>query len=297
MTRPLVSLLMPVYNAAPFVELAIGSVLAQTYRKWELIVIDDGSTDNTADRVAAIADQRIRLLRHTENLGLPARLNQAVREARGSLLARMDGDDIAFPGRLERQAGFLLRHPLVDLVATDMLIIGCDGTPAGRERWRGADHRSITAKPWGGFHLNHATWMGRAGFFRRFAYDVRAHRCEDDDLILRAYRTSRFHRLREVHYAYRLGPLDAQAVWTARSHYMRSLSREAVRSRDVRLLYGIPAQIAKGTAERGAAALGLTGLVTGHRNNEMVSPELVRVYESHVRKARELVGGPLSRTG
>ena len=104
MTTPLVSVLMAARNAEAYVEEAIGSLLAQSWTHLELIVVDDGSTDSTNDRLAALAerDPRIRILINETNLGLAASLNRAIDVARGDLLARMDADDIAVPDRLRR---------------------------------------------------------------------------------------------------------------------------------------------------------------------------------------------------
>ncbi|MFT5142181.1 MAG: glycosyltransferase involved in cell wall biosynthesis [Rhodothermales bacterium] len=279
-TNPLVSILMPMFNAAEHVGQTIASLQAQTYSNWELIAIDDGSSDASYQVVAAINDRRIRLMGERVNRGLPARLNQAIRHANGALFARMDADDIAFATRLQTQVAYLLANPLIDVVATDMLVVDLEGSPRGRERWRGASHESVTASPWSGFHFNHGTWMGRAGWFRRHGYREDATRTEDDDLMLRSYQTSRFHRLDRVMYAYRLGPTSARAIWVARSSFIRSLWREARVQRDPRLLYGIWSELAKGAAERVAEMFGLTRLVSGHRCEGEVAHEDRLAYEA-----------------
>lgn len=117
LSPPRVSVLMPVYNAAPFVEQAVRSILQQTFTDLELIVVDDGSTDGSAQIVAAIADPRLRLVRQPTNAGIVAALNTALEHARGEYLARMDADDISEPQRIERQVAFLDQHP-------DVLVLG-----------------------------------------------------------------------------------------------------------------------------------------------------------------------------
>ncbi|NNE69523.1 MAG: glycosyltransferase [Rhodothermales bacterium] len=278
--RPLVSILMPMYNAADCVGDAIRSLQAQTYTNWELIVIDDGSRDGGADIVRDFDDARLRLTVGQENRGLPARLNQAVSLAQGAFLARMDADDLAFPERLAEQVDFLLRYPLVDVVATDMLIVDAVGQPGGREKWRGASHEEVTAKPWAGFHFNHATWMGRAGWFRRYPYREDAVRTEDDDLMLRSYRHSRFHRMERVLYAYRVDGVTAGSAWTARRHFMRSLWRESLAQRNPRLLFGIPTQLVKSLAERGAELVGVRGWAQRHRKGAPVPEPVLERYRS-----------------
>lgn len=279
MKQPLVSILMPMYNASQSVGDTIRTLRSQTYENWELLIIDDGSQDESADVVAAIQDDRIRLTRGLENLGLPSRLNQCVAQARGAFLARMDADDLAFPRRLEVQVDFLLENPLVDVVATEMLVVDAEGSPSGRQKWRGAAHHDITASPWSGFHFNHATWMGRAGWFRRHRYRADAFRTEDDDLILRSYRNSRFHRMNVVLYAYRVAGVTARAAWTARRHFMKSLWREGLRQGDFRLLMGIPIQLSKTIAERTAEVLGIAHAVQGHRGGQPVAPDVLEEYE------------------
>jgi glycosyltransferase involved in cell wall biosynthesis len=101
-TAPLVSVVMPVYNVAPWIEDAAWSILRQTYRHIELIVVDDGSTDSTLEKVSRISDPRIRII-ETPHQGLFRALNAAILEARGRWVARMDGDDICHPERIERQ--------------------------------------------------------------------------------------------------------------------------------------------------------------------------------------------------
>ena len=105
---PAVTVLLPVYNAAAFVGEAIRSVLAQTYRDFELLVIDDASTDDSEQVVRQFKDARIRYLVNESNLGITGTLNRGLSEARGDYIARMDADDICHPQRLARQAGFLV---------------------------------------------------------------------------------------------------------------------------------------------------------------------------------------------
>ena len=103
MTQPAVSVNMPAFNAGAFLEPAVRSILAQTFTNFELLVIDDGSTDDSVERIAAIADARIRILRNARNLGIVASRNRAIAESRAPLIAILDSDDLAHPERLARQ--------------------------------------------------------------------------------------------------------------------------------------------------------------------------------------------------
>ena len=114
---PAVSVLMSVYDGAPFVAQAVASVLAQADPDLELIVVDDGSTDATPALLAAVADPRLRVQRQVRT-GLTRALNRALGLARAPLIARLDADDLALPERLGRQRAFLAAHPEVGLLGT-----------------------------------------------------------------------------------------------------------------------------------------------------------------------------------
>ena len=127
---PRVSVVMPVHNGGVYLRHAVDSILAQTFPDLEFVIIDDGSTDSTADvlRHYETADRRVRVY-HQEKAGLVASLNRGCRKARASYIARMDADDIAFPDRLARQVEFLDTHPLVAVVGSAVVRIDA----AGRE--------------------------------------------------------------------------------------------------------------------------------------------------------------------
>jgi len=117
MTAPAVSVVMPVYNGAEYLREAIGSIVEQSFSDLELVVIDDGSTDETPEILTDYAkhDDRLRIDRH-ERAGLGAALNRGVGLARAPLVARLDADDVALPDRLELQRRFLDDHPSVVVV-------------------------------------------------------------------------------------------------------------------------------------------------------------------------------------
>lgn len=103
----LVSIIMPSYNTAKYIEESIRSVLAQTYTNWELIIVDDCSTDNTDEIVASFRDDRIRYLKNVVNSGAAVSRNYALREAKGKWIAFLDSDDLWKPEKLERQIRFM----------------------------------------------------------------------------------------------------------------------------------------------------------------------------------------------
>lgn len=121
----LVSVLIPVYNVEKYVETAIRSILEQTYRNIEIIIIDDCSTDLTYEicRRLSMTDHRIRLYRNDVNRKISFTLNRALEYANGELIARMDGDDISELDRIEKTVNFLKSNPLFDLVGCSVIAI------------------------------------------------------------------------------------------------------------------------------------------------------------------------------
>lgn len=201
---PLVTVAMPIYNAGKYLRLAVLSIVKQAFANWELLIIDDGSTDNALQNIADIYDARIRILRDGNNKGLAARLNECIDLARGKYFARMDQDDVSHPERLARQIQVLQNDPVLDLIATRAITIDENDKTTGLFPCS-ISHEEICAKPWRGFYLPHPTWMGKIEWFRKHRYTVPApYLCEDQELLLRSYRDSRFGTLDEFLFAYRI---------------------------------------------------------------------------------------------
>ncbi len=106
----LVSIIMPSYNTAPYIAESINSVIAQTYADWELIIVDDASTDNTDEVVASCLSSRIRYLKNDRNRGAAYSRNRALREAKGKWIAFLDSDDLWAPDKLEKQIAFMEKN-------------------------------------------------------------------------------------------------------------------------------------------------------------------------------------------
>ncbi len=201
---PLVTVAIPVYNAGKYLRLAVLSIVKQTFTDWELLIIDDGSTDNAMQGIADIDDARIRILRDGTNKGLASRLNEAIAFARGRYFARMDQDDVSYPERFARQIETLQNDPRLDLVAVRAIKIDENNAATGLFPYS-LSHEEICAQPWMGFYLPHPTWMGRIEWFRKYPYTVPdPYFCEDQELLLRSYRKSRFGTLDEILFAYRV---------------------------------------------------------------------------------------------
>lgn len=110
-----ISVILPAYNAERHIEEAVRSILTQSFSDFELIIIDDGSTDRTVERIKKFADPRVRLLENGVNRGIVFSLNRGIDQSHGRYIARMDADDIALPRRLERMVAFMDAHPAVGL--------------------------------------------------------------------------------------------------------------------------------------------------------------------------------------
>jgi len=200
--KPLVSIIMPFHNAAATIEAALRSVQGQVLADWEMLLCDDGSSDDSLRRVRQFGDSRFLIWAGGARKGLASRLNECIDHASGQYIARMDSDDICYPQRLAAQVAFLERHRGVHLTGCDMLIFGEGGEPLGR-RVLPEDHEAIVAAPALGFGLAHPTWMGRAEWFRQHRYRPAALRFEDVELLYRSYATSRFANVPQVLHGYR----------------------------------------------------------------------------------------------
>jgi glycosyltransferase involved in cell wall biosynthesis len=189
---PLISVILPVFNGAPYLEEALRSILRQTEGDWELIAVDDGSTDDTPEILKTLTEQdkRIRLIQR-DHEGIVAALCLACSEAKGNLLARMDADDIAEPTRFAEQADLLRQEPEVQLCSTRVQTIGSDsGTGWKRyERWINArcHHDDIVRELFVECPLPHPGFMMRRLFYEKIGGYRDRGWPEDYDLVMRAW--------------------------------------------------------------------------------------------------------------
>jgi glycosyltransferase involved in cell wall biosynthesis len=226
MTEPLVSIGISVFNDADTLDGALRSMLNQTYGHWELIIVDDGSSDATADIIARFDDPRIVRISDGQNRGLPARLNQAVAIAKGKYFARMDADDLSFPDRLAKQVAYLEAHPEVDLLGTCALAIDGNNVLIGKFRVA-QTHEDICSRPWGGISMPHPTWMGKTEWFKAHPYDTSMRRAQDQLLLVSAYRVSRYACLAETHLAYRIDRPSLKSAFRKRAYFAVALFKLA----------------------------------------------------------------------
>lgn len=201
---PLLTVAMSVLNGGKHLSLAVESIVNQSFRDWELLIIDDGSSDGSIERLRQLSDPRIRVVRDGLNKGLATRLNEAVELARGTFFARMDHDDIAHPERFSRQLSVLNADPKLDLLSTQCLTISESNEIVGILP-SAQSNEEICHAPWRGFYMPHPTWMGRLEWFRTHRYaEPGPYRCEDQDLLLRSFEQSKFAACAEILLAYRV---------------------------------------------------------------------------------------------
>lgn len=223
---PLVSILMPVYNTAPYLREAMDSMLAQTFKDFELIVLNDCSPDIAEEILDAYDDPRIVRNKGEKNAGLSNVLNVGIGMARGKYIARMDSDDISLPQRLQVQVDYLEKHPDVDLVSVGMRLFGAKEGTWVREL--NPEKVKIEAM----FHspVLHASSVWRKETFEKQGLRFRQEMvpAEDYDLWTRAMlKGLKLVNLPEVLYEYRIH--DAQATLQT--------DKTAAKSREVQMAY------------------------------------------------------------
>ncbi|RMF48329.1 MAG: glycosyltransferase [Deltaproteobacteria bacterium] len=207
---PRVSVLMPCFNARPWLEEAVASVLGQSFDDFELLVVDDGSTDGSQDVVESFSDPRVRLIRHPKNLGIVAALNNGLEACKGDYVARMDADDICLPHRLARQVAFMDAHHEVVACGSWQESFGNGSARV----WKSPQgHGEILSTLVFESCLYHPTMMIRRNVFsdQGIRYDERYRHAEDYELWSRLHDAGAFANLGEVLLRYRLHPQSVGA--------------------------------------------------------------------------------------
>jgi glycosyltransferase involved in cell wall biosynthesis len=190
---------LPFLNNAPTLADAIRSVFAQTLQDWELILVDDGSSDGSSEIARSVTDSRVRLVSDGRNEGLAARLNQIAQLADCPYIARMDGDDLMHPDRLHLQVSHMDEHATVDVVDTPFYTINASGNPVGVRCMQRIDLTPLAVLRSG--VMAHPTVLARREWFRANPYDESFRRAQDRELWARTCRSSVFARLdRPLHF-------------------------------------------------------------------------------------------------
>ncbi len=179
--NPQISVIMPVYNGEKYLKEAIESILAQSYKDFEFIIINDGSTDETEAIIKSFPDKRIVYIDNGENLGLAASFNAGIDAARGRYIARMDGDDVSLPDRFERQFSYLERKPHIGIVGSGIILINESGEKVAVHK-RPRSHVEIKFASLFSSPMYHPTVMGRAEIFKSHHYSETFSNSEDYEL-------------------------------------------------------------------------------------------------------------------
>lgn len=203
---PAVSVLMCARNAQAYVSESIGSIMSQSFGDFELIVVDDASTDQTPRLIEGFSDSRIKLLRNAENLGVAASRNIALAQARAPVIVVADADDVSAPDRLERQKDFLDRNPDVgllgayaDVIDADGAVLGAIKTPLEDDGIR-REMRTRAALVHGTVAIRKTLLVDGGGYRAKFAAG------SDYDLLLRLSEKTRMATLPSQLYRCRLSP-------------------------------------------------------------------------------------------
>ena len=196
----MVTIGLPFYNAEKYLALAIESVLQQTYTDWELLLLDDGSTDNSLSIAQSYAqkDSRIKVISDGKNKNLATRLNELPSLAQGLYLARMDADDIMHPARIKRQLAVLETHPEIDVLGTNAYIINDENAVIGTRYPLTTENTLTRVKS-----FIHPTIIAKKQWFLENPYDTKALRMEDAELWYRTHSKYHFVRLNEPLLFYR----------------------------------------------------------------------------------------------
>lgn len=208
---PEVSVILPVYNGETYLKEAIDSILTQTFRDFELLLINDGSTDRSEQIILSYTDPRIRYLKNEKNKGLIYTLNDAVNESNAKYIARMDADDIALPHRLEKQIHYLKVNP-VAVLATRVSLIDANGDPL--PDWQGEKNTITFADIKKYLPVNnclaHPSVMAKAEIFKQYPYRENQKYSEDYDVWLRVVASGRrVEKLPEALLLHRILPTSA----------------------------------------------------------------------------------------
>lgn len=203
--NPLVTVLMPVYNGEKYLKEAIESILSQTFRDFEFLIIDDGSTDKSAEIIASFNDTRIRLERNEINLGLIKTLNKGLKMSKGKYIARMDCDDVSLPKRLSAQASFMENNHEVGVCGSWTKVIGLRKNFVNKYP---ESHKEIQAYLLFNTPFAHPTVIIRKEIIEKYKleYNENYKHAEDYELWSRIIKNTKVSNIKKVLFHYRMHP-------------------------------------------------------------------------------------------
>ena len=216
--RPMVSVVMPVYNAGSFLREAIDSVLAQTFADFEFVIVNDASKDDSLSVMRMYNDPRIIIVDNSENLGISDSLNKAINLASGEFIARMDADDIMLPQRLEMQVRRMKEDAAIAVLATLVEFVNTDGEVTGT--WS-TDQKTLSCESIRQTMaktncIAHPSVMMRKDVVEKFPYRRNYHGAEDWDLWLRLlYANHRIEKIPQILLQYRMHPASITSLQKA----------------------------------------------------------------------------------
>jgi glycosyltransferase involved in cell wall biosynthesis len=212
MNPPIITVLLPVYNGERYLREAVESILTQTFGAFELLIVDDGSTDGTEAICRSFTDPRVRVMRHEDNAGLVSALNDGIDQITTKYVARMDADDVALPERLARQVAFLESRP--DIVACGSWARELvDGRLRDVMRRPTGEYLRQTA--WRPVPIFHPTTCLRTDVLRSLGYRPESIHAEDYDLWLRLCRNHRIDNVPAVLLHYRVHQASVSHAYRA----------------------------------------------------------------------------------
>jgi len=198
MSTPRVTVFIPVHNREHYITTAVDSILAQTFENFELLIVDDGSTDATLEVLSRYRDPRLRVECNPRNLGIPATRNRGLELARGDYIALLDSDDKSWPNRLARQVEALDRHPELAQIGSACDFMDDQGKRLKRVRRQPLAADDVAASLAFYCALTNRTVMARTAILRDYRYREDFPRCQDYELHQRLSRTQRMANLADI---------------------------------------------------------------------------------------------------
>jgi len=183
--KPKVTVFIPVHNREDYITVAVNSILAQTFGDFELVVVDDGSTDRTVEVLASYSDPRLRVECNGRNLGIPVTRNRGLELARGEYIALLDSDDHAYPQRLARQVRYLDANPEITEVGSWCSFMDADGNMLDKVRRQPLKPDDVHTHLLFHCPIINRTVMARTEALRQLGYDTGFPRCQDYDMHCR----------------------------------------------------------------------------------------------------------------
>ena len=220
---PLVSIIMPVYNAGPYLYQAVQSIFAQTFADWELIMIDDASEDCSWEIMNKINDPRIVLLQNKINMKQSYSQNRGIEIARGKWIFRMDADDLSLPKRMEKQLTILESTPEIDVISCGSINVYNNMKPYLITR-PVATHKEIVRIASMNFPLLHGGLMGKISWFKKWKANPKMRFAQDFDIFFRAHKESTFCNISDILYVVRFVGGTTPVSRKIQSIYYKSLS-------------------------------------------------------------------------